>query len=68
MKTIYHPESRTFTMSKGSWSNTYPISQLQKWLDFYREQQVRFPKYATFYDDDIEALEHLARSLQDGLG
>lgn len=36
----YDSIAETFTMTKGAWSNTCPISDLPKWLVFYRQQQV----------------------------
>jgi hypothetical protein len=50
-------------MTKGSWTNTYPISDVQKWIDFYRRQQERFPASAAIYDEDVRALEKLAESI-----
>ena len=64
MDVVYDPIAGTFTMSKGSWKNTYPISDLPKWLDFYRTQQVMFPRYASHYQDSVDALEKLTADLQ----
>ncbi|WP_280821499.1 hypothetical protein [Pseudaminobacter soli (ex Li et al. 2025)] len=55
--------AETFTMTKGAWTNTYPISDLSKWINFYRLQRERFPAYATYYDDDVTALEKLAATI-----
>ena len=54
----------TFTMTKGSWSGTFPISDLPKWLAFYRRQRELFPAHAAVYDDDVKALEALAAELR----
>jgi hypothetical protein len=59
----YDSTAGTFTMTKGSWTNTYPVSDVQKWIDFYRRQQERFPAYAAIYDEDVRALEKLAESI-----
>jgi len=51
---------KNFTMAKGSWSATFPLSDLPKWLAFYRRQQELFPAHAHHYDEDVRALEALA--------
>lgn len=55
---------KTFTMAKGSWSSTFPISDLGKWLEFYRRQRERHPDHAASYYSDVEALEALARQIE----
>lgn len=57
----YHPETETFTLKSGAWSNTYPILDLPKWLSFYRRMKADFPKSGNSYDWAIEALEKLAK-------
>jgi hypothetical protein len=54
----------TFTLSKGPWSGTFPISDLPKWLDFYRQQQERDPDHAASYAEDVKALEALGAQLR----
>jgi len=54
-----HDES-TFTLSRGSWSNTYPLEDVGKWLALYRRQKDRFPKSGHSYDASISALEELS--------
>ena len=60
---LYNPENRTFTMSRGIWSATYPIAELQKWIDFYRRQQERFPAQAAIYGESLKALTDLRDSI-----
>jgi len=60
----YDSAAGTFTMTKGAWSMTSPISDLPKWLAFYRRQQELFPDHASVYADDVDALEMLARQLR----
>ena len=57
-----HDDS-TFTLTRGAWSNTYPLEDLQKWLAFYRRQKEHFPKSGTNYDASITAIEALAKKL-----
>jgi hypothetical protein len=57
----YDSATATFTLSKGPWSGTFPISDLPKWLDFYRRQRELFPAHATAYDADVKALEGLLK-------
>lgn len=64
MTATYNADTKTFTMAAGGWTNTYPISELPKWLEFYRTQRELFPRHASYYDDDVEALEHLAAELR----
>lgn len=54
-----HDET-TFTLARGSWSNTYPLEDLEKWLTFYRRQKERFPKSGKNYDASTSALEELS--------
>jgi hypothetical protein len=65
MKTIATYDSRagTFTLQKDIWRGTFPIADLPKWLDFYREQQRRYPAHAAAYAPDVQALEALAANL-----
>lgn len=59
----YDPDTQTYTHAGGGWSDTYPVADLPRWLDFYRRQRRDFPRASTSYDADIEALEALARDL-----
>lgn len=52
------------TMSRGAWSGTFPVSDLQKWLDFYRSQQERFPERAAIYAEDVRALEGAVKAVK----
>ncbi|MBN9035441.1 MAG: hypothetical protein J0H53_05180 [Rhizobiales bacterium] len=49
------------TMVKGTWSQSFPASDLPRWLAFFRQQQERFPVHAASYADDIRALEALLK-------
>lgn len=60
----YDSETGTFTLFKGPWSGTFPISDLPKWLDFYRRQRDRYPNHAASYSSDVEALEALTRQIR----
>lgn len=60
MTAILDPDGTTFTMSGGDWSGTYPVSDLPKWLRFYRRQMERFPDHAGVYAESVRALERLA--------
>lgn len=53
-------DAGTFTMTKGVWSGTFPVSDIPKWLAFYRRQQERFPAYAAVYASDVRVLASLA--------
>jgi hypothetical protein len=53
----------TFTLTKGIWAGTFPISDIPKWLTFYRDQRERYPAHAANYDDDVRALQELAAQL-----
>ena len=53
---------RTFLMMRGTWSATYPTSELSAWIRFYRRQAEMFPDRAA-YVEDLSALEDLAKSL-----
>ncbi|RWC26659.1 MAG: hypothetical protein EOS27_24460 [Mesorhizobium sp.] len=59
----YESETGTFTIVKDQWRGTFPISELPKWLEFYRQQRVRYPAHASSYDSDVKALEALAADL-----
>ncbi len=59
----YNPESNTFTLKAQTWFDTYPISDLPKWLRFYRRMKSDFPKSGSNYDGAIAALERLAAEL-----
>lgn len=42
----------------GSWSDTFPVDQLPRWLAFYRRMRDRNRgRYARFYAPTVEALE-----------
>lgn len=60
----YDSAAGTFTVVNGVWTNTYPIADLQRWIDFYRNQQDRYPMHAASYDGDVSALEALATTLR----
>jgi hypothetical protein len=53
----YDSSARTFTLTKGVWSGTFPTADLSKWLAFYQRQQELFPGHAASYDDDVKVLE-----------
>lgn len=63
-KVTYDSAAATFTMVKGIWSGTFPIADLSKWLEFYRDQQRRYPAQALSYGEDVKALEALAAQLR----
>lgn len=63
MITSVSDDGQTFTLTRGAWSNTYPVADLAKWLAFYRDQKALFPKAGASYDASIAALEALARQL-----
>lgn len=54
----------TFTISGKEWSGTYPLSDLGKWLAFYRRQREDFPKANGAYDAIVDELEALAEKLR----
>ncbi|MCA0919820.1 hypothetical protein [Pseudooceanicola nanhaiensis] len=56
----------TFTLTLGSWSNTYPLDQMETWLAFYRYQRDHFPKSLKSYDETIRLLEEARKELGDG--
>ncbi|TPI10354.1 hypothetical protein FJW06_23500 [Mesorhizobium sp. B4-1-3] len=66
MKTIatYDSAAGTFTLEKGVWRGTFPVADLPKWLNFYRQQMERYPAHAGNYAHDVEALEALAAELR----
>lgn len=57
-------DGQSFTLTRGAWSNTYPIAELPKWLAFYQEQQALFPKAGDSYQASIAAMQALARQVQ----
>ncbi|AZO14755.1 MULTISPECIES: hypothetical protein [unclassified Mesorhizobium] len=67
MKTIatYDSAAGTFTLEKNIWRGTFPIADLPKWLVFYRHQMQRYPAQGGNYALDVEALEMLAKQLED---
>ena len=56
------PDGTTFTMARGAWANSYPLTDLPKWIAFYRRQAKLHPGQSS-YADDIEALEGLKRQV-----
>lgn len=56
-------DGQSFTLTRGAWSNTYPLSELPKWQAFYHDQKRLFPKAAESYDASIAALDGLAQQL-----
>ncbi|MCW5706915.1 hypothetical protein [Shinella sp.] len=60
---ILDADGRSFKMTRGAWSSDYPLSDLPKWLAFYRRQQELFPAHAGQYADDVAALDRLAASI-----
>ncbi len=65
MKTTatYDSAAGTFTIEKGIWRGTFPITELPKWVNFYRGQMERYESHAANYAPDVEALEALARQI-----
>lgn len=63
MRITFDPDSRTYSHVKKSWSNIYPIERLAEWIAFYKKQRQDFPRAGSVYDEDIAALEDLARRL-----
>jgi len=59
----YDSKADTFTLEKGIWQGTFPIADLAKWLNFYRQQMERYPAHAANYAPDVEALEGLAKQI-----
>jgi hypothetical protein len=49
----------TFTIRRGSWESTFPLSDLPKWIAFYQRQMVLFPDQQTVYAESVKALEQL---------
>ncbi|MBZ9768281.1 hypothetical protein LB526_16115 [Mesorhizobium sp. CA6] len=64
MKTIATYDSAAFTLEKGVWRGTFPIADLPKWLNFYRQQMERYPAQVASYAEDVKALEALATELR----
>ncbi len=56
MQATVDPEARTFTLSAGDWSGTYPISDYEHWVRFYRGQQERYAPHAKSYQPAVDAL------------
>lgn len=63
MKVTTDLTAGTFTLTGHSWSNTYPLADLPKWLEFYRRQRETFPRAGRAYDGTIVALEGVSRGL-----
>lgn len=61
--TSHQPESNTFTLKATSWHDTYPVSDLPKWLRIYRRMKSDFPKAGSNYDGAVAAFEKLAAEL-----
>lgn len=62
MKASLSDDGTTFTLGNpvgDSWSNTYPIDELDHWLSFYQRQQAEFPKANGAYDETVVELERL---------
>lgn len=55
--------SRTYTHTKGAWSGTFPITDLPRWLTFYRKQQELYPSHAATYEPDVTALADAIKSI-----
>lgn len=64
MKAELTPDGTGFTLTRGAWSSTYPLADLDRWLEFYRRQPVDFPKSGQAYAESIAALESLTARLQ----
>jgi len=60
MKATVDPEARTFTLSAGDWTGTYPISEYEHWVNFYQGQQERYPAHAWSYQPAVDALASIA--------
>ena len=37
MKAELSEDGQSFTLTRGAWSNSYPLADLPKWLAFYRD-------------------------------
>lgn len=59
----YDSATGKYTHTNGDWSNTRPIADLPGDIAFYKAQQERYPAHASTYEDDLRALEALARQL-----
>ncbi|GHC16285.1 MULTISPECIES: hypothetical protein [Gemmobacter] len=66
MKAELSEDGQSFTLTRGAWSNSYPLADLPKWLAFYRKQPLDFPKSGDSYAASIAALEALAARLGQG--
>lgn len=60
---ILDPDRKSFTVTRGVWSSSYPISDLPKWTAFYRRQQELYPAHAEHYAESFDALVRLAGSI-----
>lgn len=60
-------DAGTYTHQKGTWSGTFPLADMPKWLAFYREQQARYPAHAQSYEQDVRSLADAARQLKDAV-
>lgn len=60
---IIDSASRTYTHTKGAWSGTFPITDMPRWLTFYRKQQELYPPHAETYEPDVKALAEALRGL-----
>lgn len=60
MKATVDHEARTFTLSAGDWTGTYPISEYEHWVNFYQGQQERYAPYAKTYQPAVDALASIA--------
>jgi hypothetical protein len=63
VKATIDPEARTFSLSGGSWIGTYPISDYEKWVFFYREQQERYAPHARSYQPTVDALAGISAQI-----
>jgi hypothetical protein len=57
MQITIDKSTSTYTLTGKVWSNTYPLEDMPKWLEFYRRQRENFPKADGAYDDIIAVLE-----------
>lgn len=64
MNATIDSEARTFTLAGSTWVGTYPISEYEKWVTFYREQQERYPAHAKSYQPTVDALAGIASQIQ----
>lgn len=67
MKATVDPETRTFTLSASNgrgWIGRYPISDYEKWVRFYAEQQERYAPHAQSYQPAVDALASIADQIR----